>query len=223
MHSKSAIRYLFLLIIFLTGLIVPQLTQTSVLAVDDFIKNANNQPIIYLFYSNNCNHCKQEIEFLQSITKNQLKAKVAMFEISNNQQHQQLFLDIMKQLDQPVTGVPALVIGQEVIVGYDNKSTNTQTAIRTKIQKFSKKPDQNINQSILSQADKTDPLLMEGGEIKNQKPQPENYNQIPETTTRATKDKSVAIAIATICAVAIIGLVVFRIKNHTSRNQGAEK
>lgn len=84
-------------------------------------------PIIYgaekdilFFYSDTCPHCHKEGLYLDSIAPKYPEIEIKRFEVSKDKQNQQLFKETAERLKQQSTSVPFLVIGDEVIIGYQS-------------------------------------------------------------------------------------------------------
>lgn len=75
---------------------------------------------VYLFHSEGCPHCRDEMEFLQALKKEFVNLELHDFEVSRDMKNQSLFRNLIKQ--EGLTGaVPVTVIGENVLVGFDNE------------------------------------------------------------------------------------------------------
>lgn len=72
---------------------------------------------VHLFYGQGCPHCAHTAEALD-ILDDELPIHVVSHEIYFNTTERALFLNVMDHLGQKVEGVPTLVIGEHVVVGY---------------------------------------------------------------------------------------------------------
>ena len=89
-------------------------------------EETDNQVTIYLFRGQGCIHCKEFLEFMHSITSDYGKNfKLVSFEIWNNEANDALLQKVSKCLNEPSQGVPYIVIGDKVFVGY-NETYNDQ-------------------------------------------------------------------------------------------------
>ena len=86
-----------------------------------FADTDKNLVNIYLFHSDTCPHCKEEIKFLNNIKKDYDNIKIYMYEISDNN-NLNLMEEVAELYDTPVNGVPFTVIGDKYFKGfsYDN-------------------------------------------------------------------------------------------------------
>ena len=86
-----------------------------------FADTDKNLVNIYLFHSDTCPHCKEEIKFLNNIEKDYDNIKIYMYEISDND-NLNLMEEVAELYDTPVNGVPFTVIGDKYFKGfsYDN-------------------------------------------------------------------------------------------------------
>lgn len=85
---------------------------------------------IYLFHSDTCHHCKEEIKFLDEIDDKYDNIKIYMYEIhdSNNSK---LLNEIVELYDTSLTGTPFTVIGDKYFKGfsYENYAERFTAAI----------------------------------------------------------------------------------------------
>lgn len=86
-----------------------------------FADTDKNLVNIYLFHSDTCPHCKEEIKFLKNIEKDYDNIKIYMYEISDNA-NLNLMEEVAELYDTPVNGVPFTIIGDKYFKGfsYDN-------------------------------------------------------------------------------------------------------
>lgn len=73
---------------------------------------------VYMFWGNGCPHCAKEKEFLEALDENNPEVKLYDFEIYENKQNRQYFIEVGKVLETDTTGVPLTIIGDEVFIGY---------------------------------------------------------------------------------------------------------
>lgn len=81
--------------------------------------NAKDKATIYLFRGKGCGYCRSLLTFLNSINDEygdmyELKS----YEVWNDQDNYQLMKDISEFLDEPASGVPYLIVGDQVFPGY---------------------------------------------------------------------------------------------------------
>lgn len=73
---------------------------------------------IHLFYGNGCPHCAEEEVFLDDYLKEEDDVKLFKYEVWYDKDNQELLAKVQDKLDDHSNGVPYLVIGKKVIVGY---------------------------------------------------------------------------------------------------------
>ena len=82
-----------------------------------FAKEDNNVRL-YLFHSNSCTHCQEEIEFLDEIKDDYPTLEIIKYEISENEMNYNLYNKVIQKTELNVTGVPFTIIGTDYYVGY---------------------------------------------------------------------------------------------------------
>lgn len=89
---------------------------------------------LYLFYSETCPHCHDEMKYLTTISeKYKDKLNIYKYEVTKNKDNAKLLTTIKKMFEVNGSGVPFTVIGNEHILGY---SENTNTTIESIIDKY---------------------------------------------------------------------------------------
>lgn len=96
---------------------------------------AQNMVNLYLFYGEECPHCKKEKIFLDQLEKENKNINIYEFEIWHNRENAQKLATIAKELDIEVSGVPLLIIGDETVSGYYDDQT-TGKRIKEIIEKY---------------------------------------------------------------------------------------
>lgn len=98
-------KILFILVVFILNL--------SLVYAD----NTKNLVNIYLFHSDTCPHCKEEIKYLDKLEKHYDNIKIYKYEISDNENAR--LLDKASELyDTPVRGTPFTIIGDKYFKGF---------------------------------------------------------------------------------------------------------
>lgn len=105
MSMKRINKLLFILFAFIINLLVVKA---------DSEKNLVN---IYLFHSDTCPHCKEEIKFLDSIKDDYDNIKIYMYEIGNSD-NVKLLDEVAKLYDTNVSGTPFTIIGDKYFKGF---------------------------------------------------------------------------------------------------------
>lgn len=77
---------------------------------------------IHLFYSSSCPHCKQEKEYLNTLSKNDKSIKVHLYEVSKDKDNSDLLDKVQKLIDGESPYVPYTVIGSKYKVGFSNST-----------------------------------------------------------------------------------------------------
>ena len=91
-----------------------------------FNVKADEKIKIYLFYGDTCPHCAEEEKFFNEYLEDKENVELVMYEIWNNKDNQKLLSKVQKKLDKKANGVPYLVIGNSVIVGYSEGITDVR-------------------------------------------------------------------------------------------------
>ena len=76
---------------------------------------------IYLFHSDTCPHCKDEINFLNEIKEEYTNVKIYMYEISDSE-NIRLMDEVAELYDTTVSGVPFTVIGDKYFKGFSHEA-----------------------------------------------------------------------------------------------------
>lgn len=94
-----------------------------------FITNINNVYCeetnlvnIYIFHSDNCEHCKEEIKLLNDLKEKYNNIKIYKYEI-NNEKNKKLFDEVTDIYNTNSNGVPFTVIGDKYFIGYNLEKT----------------------------------------------------------------------------------------------------
>ena len=95
------------------------------------VKKAENKKNLYLFYGDGCPYCERELAFLEQIyPEYQSYFNLYAFEVWNNQENKEFLNQVAELLDTKAGSIPYLVIGNEVIIGFNEER---QTIIQDKI------------------------------------------------------------------------------------------
>ena len=94
---------------------------------------------IYLFYGDGCPHCADEEKFFESYLENNKDIKLVKYEVWHSKDNQELFKKVQDKLNNHANGVPYLIIGKDVVVGYMEDVTNYQIEDTIKEYRSSKK------------------------------------------------------------------------------------
>lgn len=83
-----------------------------------------NQTNIYFFWGQGCPHCAKEEAFLNTLKDSNPQVNVIDFEVYNNADNLKLLQTIGQQLKLDISGVPLVMVGEQVMVGYLNDETS---------------------------------------------------------------------------------------------------
>ena len=75
---------------------------------------------LYFFYGDGCTHCAKEEIFLKKLAQENENIKIYYYETWHNKENQDLLVELGKELDIIIRGVPLLIIGDQTIAGYYN-------------------------------------------------------------------------------------------------------
>jgi len=78
---------------------------------------------VYFFWGEWCPHCKKQKEFMQAQRNSDKRVTIHSYEIWGNQDNRDLFTRVASQLNTQFQGVPTTIIGDRVIVWYQNDIT----------------------------------------------------------------------------------------------------
>ncbi len=80
--------------------------------------NAQQMPVLDLFYGAECSHCHEEMEWLEQVQRFHTELKVNTYEVWHNKGNQLLLQQRLRELGETAMGVPVNIIGDRVIVGF---------------------------------------------------------------------------------------------------------
>lgn len=85
------------------------------------VARADEPADVIVFWAEGCPYCHAELEFLEEIRPDYPNVTFALYEVSNNAANRALFEDMMQRLGEEIGGVPTTIIGDRVIVGFDER------------------------------------------------------------------------------------------------------
>ena len=135
-------------------------------------KNIN----MYLFYGEGCPHCAALEEYLDEYLKDKPNIKLYTYEIWNSKENSELLEKVSQALDIEATGIPYLVIGEDVVSGFAKGIT--ERSIDKKINKCLTEDYQDIAGITLGIVD---------GKIEPKENKPEDKN---EENTKKDEEKT---------------------------------
>lgn len=94
------------------------------------INLSDNKPNIYIFWGDGCPHCKALAKFISKLpTETKNKINIYSFEVWDDKDNKSFMKNFGKFLDQDVSGVPFIVIGDKIFDGYSSGDTKTDQQI----------------------------------------------------------------------------------------------
>ena len=123
---------------------------------------------IYLFYGDGCPHCAKEEKFLDSYLKSNEDVKLHKYEVWYSDDNVKLMKDVCSLFDKSCNGVPVTIIGEEVLIGYQEGYTDEQ--IRSYINIYKNK----------EYTDRVKVLIETGEKIEKEEPKVEPEKKEPK-------------------------------------------
>ena len=94
------------------------------------INLSDNKPNIYIFWGDGCPHCKALAKFISKLpTETKNKINIYSFEVWDDKDNKSFMKNFGKFLDQDVSGVPFIVIGDKIFDGYSSGDSKTDQQI----------------------------------------------------------------------------------------------
>ena len=154
---------------------------------------ADNVVNMYLFYGDGCPHCAEEEEFLKDYLDKEKSARLIKYEIWHSSENRDILIKVQNKLNNHENGVPYLIIGDHVLVGYIDGITDL------KIKKYVKKYKKDKNY-----VDKVNKILKdEKIDIQEIKPSKEEVEDIDIPLLGKVSPKSVSLPLLAL----VLGLV----------------
>lgn len=97
---------------------------------------AENKVNIYLFYGDGCPHCAEEEKFLDEYLETEKNASLIKYEVWHSEKNREFLIEVQNKLNNHENGVPYLIIGDKVIVGY--LKGNTDEKIKKYVDQYKK-------------------------------------------------------------------------------------
>ncbi len=131
---------------------------------------AENVVNLYLFYGDGCPHCAEEEKFLDEYLKTEKSAKLIKYEVWHSDENRKTWLEIQDKLNNHDNGVPYLIVGDEVVVGYLDGVTDE--TIKKYVKKF--KNDKKYEDKVAKILNKEE--ITSKKEVKKKKEEVKEYN-----------------------------------------------
>ena len=146
---------------------------------------------IYLFYGKTCPHCAEEEEFLESYLGIYDNVELVKYEVWNSKENRELLTKVQDELNNHASGVPYLVIGEKVIVGYTEGIHDKQIKKEIKEYVSTKKPVDVIK------------LIDEGNHIEKPKEKPKEDKEFTLPILGKVNAKNISLPLLAV----VLGLV----------------
>lgn len=148
---QKILRITTIILIAITLFVSPALAQDKQTAPDTSY-NQSKLPV-YFFWGDGCPHCEKEKIFLESISDDYPEINFISYETWNNRANYNLLLNMTKEKTGRANGaVPAIVIGDEVVIGFGSANT-TGRRITQMLDIYRVKGSCNINKAETEQCE----------------------------------------------------------------------
>ena len=87
---------------------------------------------VYVFWNPGCPHCRREIAWMKNLENEYPWLKVKYLNMKENPKNKELYREVVKSYGKHLIGFPAVLIGEEIIFGYDS-DIGTGVKIQRKI------------------------------------------------------------------------------------------
>lgn len=131
---------------------------------------AENVVNLYLFYGDGCPHCAEEEKFIEEYLETEKSAKLIKYEVWHSEENRKTWVKIQDKLNNHENGVPYLIIGDEVIVGYLDGVTDENIKKYVKKYKNDKKYEDKVAKILKNEE------VTPKKEIKKEKEEVKEYN-----------------------------------------------
>jgi thiol-disulfide isomerase/thioredoxin len=88
---------------------------------------------VYFFYGEECPHCHTVMPLVTNLSERYPEADIRMLEIWHNQTNQATYASVYTALKRPPSAVPAVVIGDVILVGDRDIPANMERLIREQL------------------------------------------------------------------------------------------
>jgi thiol-disulfide isomerase/thioredoxin len=90
---------------------------------------------VYFFYGEECSHCHAVMPFIRNLSEKYPMVNIQMLEVWHNQTNQATYQAVLQRLGRETSGVPAVVIGETVLVGDRDIPEQLEALILKRFQK----------------------------------------------------------------------------------------
>ena len=88
-----------------------------------FVNAEEKEITLHLFHGESCPHCKEELKYLDDFLSDKDNIKLETYEVWYDSENKALFSEVQDLLNVSGSGVPYLVIGSKVIIGFSKTAT----------------------------------------------------------------------------------------------------
>ena len=92
-------------------------------------RNSTGTVTFILFYDHNCHECQRVVGFLPGFLKENSDTSVVSYDIANNSEYYNLFQQYNDRFGKPFSPVPAIFVGEQELVGYEEITSGLGTGI----------------------------------------------------------------------------------------------
>ena len=93
----------------------------------NFALAEENEVKLYFFYGDTCPHCKKAEVFLEGLKEKYPSLEISSYEVFGSRENAKLLLQLFENCgEEKRVRVPAIFIGDEVIIGYLSEETTGQ-------------------------------------------------------------------------------------------------
>jgi thiol-disulfide isomerase/thioredoxin len=90
---------------------------------------------VYFFYGEGCSYCHTVMPFIKNMSAKYPAANIQVLEVWHNQTNQETYQAVFQRLNRATSGVPAVVIGDTVLVGNRDIPAQLEALILKRFQK----------------------------------------------------------------------------------------
>lgn len=106
-----------------------------------FAKEIKKEVNLYFFWGRGCKHCDREKIFLSKLQNKYPNVKIYRIEAWKSQENKDLLIELSKELDIDISGLPITIVGKQAFIGYLDENTtgkNIENAVMDALKNGSK-------------------------------------------------------------------------------------
>jgi len=127
------------------------------LGLANFALAEENKVKLYFFYGNTCSYCKKAKVFLDDLKEKYPSLEIISYEVFGNRENAKLLLQLFEACgEEKILQVPAIFIGDEVIIGFLSEETagqNIEKAVENCLSRECSDPLEEIDECQFCQCD----------------------------------------------------------------------